>query len=115
MRFVSSAGLALVLSYASVAVGQTVAKPSPRFGLIGGINLATLSGSDAEGLENRTGFMGGLLFSIPITKDFAIQPEAIFTMKGAEAKSTEASAAAKRRYRPSTRESGYRRAQSCAR
>ena len=42
--------------------------------------------SSGSGIEGRTGFVGGLGLSIPVTSDnfFAIQPELLYIQKGAK-------------------------------
>jgi hypothetical protein len=64
---------------------------SPRVGLTGGMNLATLSGADVDGgLKNRTGFMVGGLVVIPVAHNVALQPEILFATKGADFPTTQA-------------------------
>jgi hypothetical protein len=59
-----------------------------QLGLKAGLNIATVSGDDADNLfetslDSRTGFNGGIFFMYQFNKMFAIQPEAYYTMKGA--------------------------------
>jgi hypothetical protein len=70
---------------------------SARFGLITGINLATVSGSDAN-VQNRTGFMAGGLVVIPIAHNLALQPEVLFATKGAKSSDATITGAAKLSY-----------------
>jgi len=60
-----------------------------QFGVRGGINFAQLRGdlSDALGfdLDTRNGFAIGMFLSIPLGSSFALQPEAMYSMKGASA------------------------------
>ena len=94
-HLLSSAALAVIAwSQVSGQANATV-RDLPRIGIIGGANLATLAGSDVNDASMRTGFAGGLMAVLPVAPGFAIQPELMFTMKGANSNSSEASAAAK--------------------
>jgi hypothetical protein len=53
-------------------------------GLKGGLNLADIYGTDSEGLDSRTGLAGGALVMFQLSPTFAIQPEFLYTMKGAK-------------------------------
>jgi hypothetical protein len=54
----------------------------PRFGLLVGMNRATLGGSDAEGGEPRTSVIGGVTLAFPIGSILSLQPEFLFSAKG---------------------------------
>jgi hypothetical protein len=54
------------------------------FGVKGGLNVANVTGADAEGLSLKMGFVGGTYLCYNITEVFAIQAEYLFSMKGAE-------------------------------
>jgi opacity protein-like surface antigen len=79
----------------SPSAGQPTPAGPPRFGIIGGANLATLGGSDVTDAGTRTGLAAGFMAVLPFSPGFAIQPELMFTMKGAKSTSGGASAAAK--------------------
>jgi hypothetical protein len=69
-------------------VFTTLPQAQMQLGLKAGLNIATVSGSDADNLfetslDSRTGFNGGLFFMYQFNNLFAIQPEAYYTMKGA--------------------------------
>jgi hypothetical protein len=87
---------ALLVSAGSSLAAQAPAAVTPRVGIVGGINLASLS--DAGGTSNRTGFVGGVMLSLPVSGNFAFQPEVEYSMKGAASNSSDASAAAKINY-----------------
>ena len=80
------------------ALSQSNPQSTPRFGIIGGANLATLTGSYFENTSNRTGFAAGLMAVLPVSPSFAIQPELMFTMKGANGNSGGISEVAKTDY-----------------
>ncbi len=58
------------------------------FGVKGGVNFATLGGDDADELEGKksnTGFYLGGLVNVPISSNFAFQPELVYSAnQGAE-------------------------------
>lgn len=86
MRFqkVVCAGL-LIAPILGTAVAQSAAPiPPRRVGITLGINSSTLGGSDAQDAKRRTGIMAGVLLVAPVTPVFAIQPELLYTMKGAK-------------------------------
>ena len=52
-------------------------------GVTGGVNIAKVAGDDVDGWDSRTApFFGGFL-EFPITPLMSIQPELLYTMKGA--------------------------------
>ena len=53
-------------------------------GLKGGLNLATFNGDDNEGVETLTGLTGGAALMLQLSPSFALQPEILYTMKGAK-------------------------------
>ena len=69
------------------SLSQSSPQSTPRFGIIAGANLATLSGNLFPKASNRTGFAGGVMAVLPVSPSFAIQPELVFTMKGANSDS----------------------------
>ena len=78
------AGLAI-----AAGAGMAAADDSRvEFGLRAGLNLASLNGDDAS-LDNispdsRIGFSGGFFVGIRVTPNFLIQPEVLYTQKGAK-------------------------------
>jgi hypothetical protein len=81
-----------------LGAAQAQLKPPPRFGLIAGINSSTVGGSDTEDAKRRTGAMAGILFVAPLSPGFSIQPELLYTMKGAGFSDTDASGTVKMNY-----------------
>lgn len=55
-----------------------------RIGLKAGASLTSFSGKDADGLKSKIGAHGGLVAELGVTDNFAIQPEVLFSMKGAK-------------------------------
>lgn len=60
----------------------------PRIGIRAGANYSGFAGSDADDLDRMFGAHGGVTANFPISSDefFSIQPELLFSMKGAETK-----------------------------
>jgi hypothetical protein len=90
--------LFLNAALAAIAWTPSLSQSTPRFGVIAGANLATISGGYFQKVSNRTGFMGGLMAVLPVARKFAVQPEIMFTMKGANSDSGGISATARMSY-----------------
>jgi len=71
--------LALLAGVASAAHAQTGIK----VGVKGGFNGATFSGADSKGSEYKAGFAAGALINFGISDNFSIQPEFLYSQKGA--------------------------------
>ena len=54
-----------------------------KFGAKAGVNFASLTGDDADGLDSRTSFHIGAAAQISISDKFAIQPELLYSAQGA--------------------------------
>jgi hypothetical protein len=65
-----------------LAVSPLFAK-GMMFGVKGGLNMATGTGTDATDLKMKMGIVGGVFMSYDITEIFAVQPELLYSMKGA--------------------------------
>jgi len=84
---ISAAALALVaVSHTATAQLPT---PKPTFGMLGGLNLATLGGSDVSGASNRTGFQAGLYLTLHMNSAWSIEPEALYTQQGTNMSGTD--------------------------
>ena len=68
-----------VLSIAGTASAQTF-----NLGVKGGLNVYNLAGDDIEGTDAKVGFHLGLLGHIHVAKQFAIQPELVYSAQGAQ-------------------------------
>jgi outer membrane protein with beta-barrel domain len=66
------------------ALAAQVPLPSPRFGITVGVNLAKLAGDSVQGSKTRTGFVGGATLVLPLSRDFAFEPELVYSMKGSK-------------------------------
>lgn len=76
--------LGLMQMNAQVIQGTTSSSSSDiRFGVKGGLNLATLGGSTSIGsYSTKPGFHLGAILEIPFSDKIIIQPEALFSLQG---------------------------------
>src|SRR6185312_2041683 len=83
-RFVMVSAAALALAAASHTATAQLATPKPTIGVLGGLNLATLGGSDLNGVSvsNRTGFQAGMFLTLHMNNAWSIEPEALYTQQG---------------------------------
>jgi hypothetical protein len=79
----------IFLAVVLLAVGTeaTLAQPFD-FGIKGGLNIANIGGEDAGDFESRTGLSIGGFIAYPLANMFYIQPELLYSMKGAAQKQT---------------------------
>jgi hypothetical protein len=68
------------ISFASLSAQEV------RFGIKGGVNLASISGDDygLASLDSRTGFHIGGLVEIPLVGKFSVQPEILYSSQGSK-------------------------------
>lgn len=55
-----------------------------KFGIKGGLNLTNLYSSEANTDHMKLGFNAGVFAKLPVTKGFSIQPEVLYSLKGAK-------------------------------
>lgn len=67
----------------AAAQGIPLAPRRPTVGIMAGANLAKISGDDITSADNRTGFLAGVFLTFHLTNTFAIQPEAVYSQRGA--------------------------------
>jgi hypothetical protein len=65
---------------------QTSVEPhlEPKFGIKGGFDLTSLYISDVSSEHMKPGFDAGVFAKLPLTRGFSIQPELIYSLKGAK-------------------------------
>jgi hypothetical protein len=76
----------LILSLGLLA-GVSVAAQAQtgvRFGVKAGASLTSFTGKDADGTANKFGFNGGVVANFGINDMFSVQPEVLYSMKGAK-------------------------------
>jgi hypothetical protein len=71
--------LALTLGVAGAAQAQ-----SARFGVKAGASLTNVTGDAAADTKNKFGFNGGVMANFGLNDMFSIQPEVLYSMKGAK-------------------------------
>ncbi|OIQ22375.1 porin family protein [Lacinutrix sp. MedPE-SW] len=60
-----------------------------NFGAKAGVNFATITGDDTDGIDSKTGFHVGAVAEIMISEKFSIQPELVYSSQGAKDSETE--------------------------
>ncbi|MEO8234131.1 MAG: porin family protein [Flavobacterium sp.] len=74
--------IVLLVSISQIALAQDNSKL--KFGFKGGVNFSNLYTEDVDDNNVLTGFNFGVFAKLPITQSFAIQPEFLYTTKGAK-------------------------------
>src|SRR6185295_14477568 len=72
------------ISYAQEQQTSAENSLSPKFGIKGGVNLTNMYVNDVSDENMKVGFNAGFFAKLPITKGFSIQPELLYTSKGAK-------------------------------
>jgi hypothetical protein len=73
--------------FAAMLVLPQTAAAGVKFGLKGGANIANVNGDFADALadwKSSVGFCGGIFLELNFGQVLTIQPEALYTMKGAD-------------------------------
>lgn len=75
-----------LFTIAAVAVlGMTsVNAQDINFGAKAGVNFATITGDDVDGIESKTGFHVGVVAEFMISEKFSFQPELMYSAQGAK-------------------------------
>ena len=68
---------------------QSFAQVGLAIGPKGGIGITTFKGSDAQNVDSRTSWLGGAFLNAQISPVFNLQPEILFSQKGADYTSSE--------------------------
>jgi opacity protein-like surface antigen len=75
----------MVVCAALLAVLYTDAVARKSYaGVKGGVNIADITGDDAEGLDSRNRFIGGAFFGIDFADEFGLRIDGLYAQKGAE-------------------------------
>src|SRR5882757_272318 len=80
-------GIVLLTSTAAYAQEQQTAAESglsAKFGIKGGLNLTSLYVDNVSSEHMKAGFNAGVFAKLPVTKGFSIQPELLYSVKGAK-------------------------------
>lgn len=76
----------LSLAVLAGAVSAAHAQEGIRFGVKAGGSLTTLSGKDVEDISSKFGFHAGAVANFGINDMFSVQPELLYSQKGAQDK-----------------------------
>ena len=57
---------------------------APRFGAKAGANFSDITGPDVDSFKGKTSFHVGGVAEIPVSDDFAVQPELIYSEQGSD-------------------------------
>jgi hypothetical protein len=82
----------------SQGLGKNVPLPPMEFGILGGVNVFTVSGSDATGAKSRTSFFAGASLTVPLAQRLFVQPEVLYSGEGATYTDTSGTATLKLAY-----------------
>jgi hypothetical protein len=75
--------LNLIAVMAAILITGTATAQHVNFGIKGGLNLYNIHNDNNVGLDNSAGLHLGLLAHIHMARQFALQPELVFSMQGA--------------------------------
>lgn len=78
----------LILGLGLVAGTFAFAQTSPQFGIKAGLNVSSISDDGYEDAKSKAGFYGGLFMNAPLSEQFSIQPEVLYSQYGAKVNST---------------------------
>jgi hypothetical protein len=85
LNIIITAAALLVLTMYNPCQAQEKQESSGfQFGVKGGVNFSTLYTSDAENSKMLAGFNVGIFSKLPVSGNFAFQPEFYFTTKGSD-------------------------------
>ncbi|MDN3706486.1 porin family protein [Myroides ceti] len=71
---------------AILAVSLAANAQDVQFGVKGGVNFANLPGSDVDNAKMKTGFHVGGFVEIPLSDQFSLQPEVLYSTQGQKGK-----------------------------
>jgi hypothetical protein len=74
----------IILTLGLMAGISAAASAQASFGIKAGGSLTNFTGSDVSNSSNKFGFHGGLLANLAFSDALSIQPEVLFSMKGAQ-------------------------------
>lgn len=74
----------VLLSLALAAGISATANAQARIGLKAGASLTNFTGSDVSGVSSKFGAHGGLVANFAFSDALSVQPEVLFSMKGAQ-------------------------------
>lgn len=75
---------AFALSFIFIPVTKSFGQLGVGIGAKGGIGITTFKGSNASNIDGRTSWLGGAFLNAQISPAFNLQPEILFSQKGAD-------------------------------
>src|SRR6478735_3094743 len=73
-------------SFAQVQQTSEENSLTPKFGIKAGVNLTNMFVDEVSDENMKVGFNAGFFAKLPVTRGFSIQPELLYTSKGAKEK-----------------------------
>ncbi|MFD1871940.1 porin family protein [Hymenobacter bucti] len=73
----------LSLAVLAGAAGAANAQTGVKYGLKGGFNGSSYTGSNTKGLDYKAGFAAGVFLNFGLSDNFSVQPEFLYSQKGA--------------------------------
>ena len=85
-RLITIAATGLIAGTATVASAQGLQPVDKQysFGILAGVNLATMAGNDVSNVSNRTGFVGGLSTWFRAYEQLGFEADLLYAQKGAK-------------------------------
>lgn len=74
----------ILLAFMAIATVTLTTAQEVRLGIKGGVNFATFSGDNLGDVKSLTGYHLGGLVEIPLTEQFSLQPEVLYTAQGSK-------------------------------
>jgi hypothetical protein len=84
VAFLSAAFLTTSTVFAQEQQTTSESSLSPKFGIKGGVNLTNMYVKDVSDENMKVGWNAGVYAKLPVTRGFSIQPELLYTSKGAK-------------------------------
>jgi len=79
---------AMLIAFMRVSAQEQQSMTGPgltaKFGIKGGLNLTNLYVADVSQEHMKAGFNAGVFAKLPVTQGFSIQPELLYSLKGAK-------------------------------
>lgn len=86
MKNLKKITLAIILALGTSTIANAQGPDGTKFGIKGGVNLSNLYTEDVDDQNVLLGYNLGIFIEMPITSKVSLQPELLYTTKGAELK-----------------------------
>lgn len=88
-KFILLFAAALFVFNANAQDKATMDSGAVSFGVIAGVNFASINGDDTDNLSSLTSFHAGVVVDIPFADMFSVQPGLVYSAQGAEYEASE--------------------------